>query len=171
MKGSRTTSEWNLYQAYFPGHHEEELQHCGLQDGTDSDCWPSFQTKYGNNTKAVLQAALELDRVHCAKLEKLNQEGVEKCYQTFAIVVGDCVQKDQGLGMIVATPGLTDFVSKHLKLDNETLLGLIKCKAYNAVSKRITEDINPEKLVNELNKAFDLIEAELKLPPDHLTEK
>lgn len=58
MKGSRHTSEWNLQQAYFPKHREEELEHCGLEDGldtysysfcvffveniTDKDCWPSF---------------------------------------------------------------------------------------------------------------------------------
>lgn len=34
IKIPRTTSNWNLYQAYFADHCEEELQRCGLENGT-----------------------------------------------------------------------------------------------------------------------------------------
>ncbi|KAG6867710.1 hypothetical protein C0993_012018 [Termitomyces sp. T159_Od127] len=126
LKGSRNKNSWNLYQAYFPKHREDELQRCGLEDGTDgtdSDCWPSFQEKWGNSTKAMLQAALDLDCVvtkketlqqrarlfqkHCTKLEKLNQEGIEHRFQTITVT----------------------FVTNRLKLDDATILGLVKCEA------------------------------------------
>ncbi|KAH0578805.1 hypothetical protein H2248_003000 [Termitomyces sp. 'cryptogamus'] len=42
IKGSRTTSEWNLYQAYLFRHHEEELQHCDLQDSTGTQPLPMY---------------------------------------------------------------------------------------------------------------------------------
>ncbi|KAG6877326.1 hypothetical protein C0993_008546 [Termitomyces sp. T159_Od127] len=180
MKGSRSTSEWNLYQAYFFKHCEEELQRCGRCEDTDSDCWPSFQEKYNDSTEAFLRAALELDHVHhqnetvqqrsrnfqrhCAKLEKINQDGVENRFQTFAIIVGDCLQEDQGLGTIVVTPGLKNFVANWLKLDDASFLGLAKCEAYNVVAERITEDVDPLQLINDLNKTFDSIDAELKHP-------
>ncbi|KAG6886698.1 hypothetical protein C0992_002761 [Termitomyces sp. T32_za158] len=178
FKGSRSTSDWNLYQAYFSKHREEELARCGLEVGTDKDCWPSFRQKFGTSVEAYLRAVLDLDRVkdsketlqqrsrnfqkHCSKLEKLNEEGVESRFQTFAVIVGDCLQEDQGLGSIVATPGLAKFIANRLKIEESTMLGLVKCEAYHAVAEKVSENVDPVKLVNDLNKTFDALEAELK---------
>ncbi|KAG5715651.1 hypothetical protein E4T56_gene447 [Termitomyces sp. T112] len=57
------------------------------------------------------------------------------------------------------------FVAKCLKLDDTTLLGLVKLEAYHAIAKKITEDVDAEQLINELDKAFDSLEAELKPLP------
>lgn len=41
----------------------------------------------------------------------------------------------------------------------------------NAVAEKITEDVNPEQLVTELNQVFDSLEAEFKRPPSpHIDE-
>lgn len=40
----------------------------------------------------------------------------------------------------------------------------------NAVAEKVTEDVDAQQLINDLNKAFDSIEAELKRPPSPLTK-
>ncbi|KAG6889807.1 hypothetical protein C0992_003996 [Termitomyces sp. T32_za158] len=142
---------------WFFQHFKKELKRCNLKN--DRECWPSFKNKYGITTEAYLQAALDLDQVayqketlqqwtrhfqkHCARLEKLNQEGVENRFQTFTVVVGDCLQEDQGLGNIIATPGLTDLNAR-------------------LMATKITDEIDPVQLINELNETMGSLEAELK---------
>ncbi|KAG6880904.1 hypothetical protein C0993_003722, partial [Termitomyces sp. T159_Od127] len=125
-----------MYQGYFANHHEEELKRCNLEDGMDADCWPSFQKEYGGNTETFLRAALDLDHVLtqketfqqrarsfnklCGKMEKLIEEGIANRFQTFSIVVGDCVNEDKGLGAIYTSPSLENFTQKRLKLDRHT---------------------------------------------------
>ncbi|KAG6827846.1 hypothetical protein H0H92_010262 [Tricholoma furcatifolium] len=53
---------WNLYQTYCANHKDEELKRCGLTEGTDADCWPSFQAWQGDRTEAFLKTALQYDR-------------------------------------------------------------------------------------------------------------
>ncbi|KAG6872444.1 hypothetical protein C0995_009701 [Termitomyces sp. Mi166 len=46
------------------------------------------------------------------------------------------------------------FIANHLKLKEEDLMGLVKCKAYHAVARKITEEVDAEQLIDELNKAL-----------------
>ncbi|KAG6806909.1 hypothetical protein H0H92_009594, partial [Tricholoma furcatifolium] len=121
---------WNLFQAYWARHKEEELT--------------SFQALYGERTEAFLKTALQYDRAIAEpqtiqqrsrafnklrqKLERVVNEASEDRFQTLVILVGDCVQEDQGLGAIVSSFGLSN-LSNSLQIDDETLLGLAKCSA------------------------------------------
>ncbi|KAG6892536.1 hypothetical protein C0992_000193, partial [Termitomyces sp. T32_za158] len=120
MRDSRSTNKWDLYRAYFKNHRDGELERCGLEDGNDVDCWPTFRTQYGDSTEAFLRVALDLDRPanygvtpqqqsqnfqeHCAKIKELNQEGLDNRFQTLTVVVGECLQEDQSNSAILATP-------------------------------------------------------------------
>ncbi|KAH0581078.1 hypothetical protein H2248_012210 [Termitomyces sp. 'cryptogamus'] len=106
----------------------------------------------------------QLLREHCIKLEKLNKEGIENQFQTFAVVVGDCLPEDHSLGSVIASPGLTNFLANHIKIDENILLGLMKCEAYNVVAEKVTERVDAEQLIRELNQVFDSLEAGLKCP-------
>ncbi|KAG6819412.1 hypothetical protein H0H93_012072 [Arthromyces matolae] len=179
LKVSRRESAWNLYQAYFARHSGEEQERSGIPDGTgmdflhaartphpfslDSDCWPSFQELYGDDTDAVLHAARELDckltqketlqqrsrsfQQHSTKLENLIKEGTEQRFHAFAVMVGDCVLEDQGLNCIVASPGLEN----------------PKCKPtiVSRVARTVTKSIDAEKIIQELDAIMDSIEADL----------
>ncbi|KAG6870728.1 hypothetical protein C0992_012598 [Termitomyces sp. T32_za158] len=61
MRDSRSTNKWDLYRAYFKNHRDGELERCGLEDGNDVDCWPTFRTQYSDSTEAFLRVALDLD--------------------------------------------------------------------------------------------------------------
>ncbi|KAG6897545.1 hypothetical protein C0995_010337, partial [Termitomyces sp. Mi166 len=79
------------------------------------------------------------------------------------------VQKDLGLPTFETSTKptlhyLTKFVANQLKLSKNDLMGLIRCEAYHVVAKKITEEVNKKQLIDELNKAMDSLEAELKGP-------
>ncbi|KAG6887881.1 hypothetical protein C0995_012003 [Termitomyces sp. Mi166 len=63
------------------------------------------------------------------------------------------------------------FIAKCLKLDNITLLGLVKLEAYHTITKKITENVDAEQLIDDINKAFDSLKAELKPPPSPPAEE
>ncbi|KAG6899359.1 hypothetical protein C0993_011000, partial [Termitomyces sp. T159_Od127] len=189
LKGSRSPNAWNMYQTFFANHREEELERCNLEEGTDVDCWPSFQEQHRNGLEAFLRAALDLDRMltqkqtfqqrsrsftkYCGKMEKLIDEGAANRFQSFSIIVGDCVNEDKGLGVIYTSPGLENvkLLKNRLKLNHDTMLGLARCEAYDVVSEKITETFDAEQLVKELNKALDAAEAVLKPPSTPLEER
>ncbi|KAG6818848.1 hypothetical protein H0H93_001072 [Arthromyces matolae] len=182
-KAPRRESSWNLYQAYFARHSAEERERSGLPDGTDSDCWASFQEHYGDDTDAVLHAARELDcklnqketlqqrsrsfQQYTTKLENLIKEGTEHRFHTFAVAVGDCVLEDQGLNAIVTSPGLQNFATDRLKLANDQIMGLAKVQVYDKVARTVTESIDAEKIIQELDAILDSIEADLA-PASHI---
>ncbi|KNZ72509.1 hypothetical protein J132_02936 [Termitomyces sp. J132] len=98
------------------------------------------------------------------QLLRENKEGIENQFQTFAVVVGDCLPEDHSLGSVIASPGLTNFLANHIKIDENILLGLMKCEAYNVVAEKVTERVDAEQLIRELNQVFDSLEAGLKCP-------
>ncbi|KAG6825177.1 hypothetical protein H0H92_004464 [Tricholoma furcatifolium] len=176
-KGIRATSLWNFYQAYFVKHRQDELDRCGLEEGRDIDCWPSFQEAFGADTEAFLRTALELDRLvnqketiqqrqrtfskFCSKLDKVVNEGPENHFQVFAIAVGDCIEEDRGLGSVLFTGGLSEF-PKRLRTGEETLLALAKCVAYDAVAEKVIDDMDTIRLVDEVNESLNTIQAKLQ---------
>ncbi|KAG5728418.1 hypothetical protein E4T56_gene18982 [Termitomyces sp. T112] len=84
--------------------------------------------------------------------------------ETFAVVVGDCLLEDHSLGSVIASPGLTNFLANYIKIDENILLGLMKCEAYNVVAEKVTERVDAEQLIRELKQAFYSLEAGLKCP-------
>ncbi|KAG6821927.1 hypothetical protein H0H92_016074, partial [Tricholoma furcatifolium] len=53
-------------------------------------------------------------------------------------------------------------LSNSLRIDDETLLGLAKCSAYNTVAETVVDEMKTEDLIEQVNKSLDLINRNLK---------
>ncbi|KAG6827845.1 hypothetical protein H0H92_010261 [Tricholoma furcatifolium] len=53
-------------------------------------------------------------------------------------------------------------LSNRLRLDDDTLLGLAKCEAYNSVADIVVGEMKTEDLIAQVNKELDLIDKSLK---------